>query len=639
MTIDSAYWPEKRNNHGGTVYQFDFEIIDPSYLEVFTIDATGLYLLADPGDYTVTIGTFIAPISKGGRVTFNDPLDASVVAVSIQRKSDITDEQEFTTGQPFNAESFEFQCDKLTMILQEINAAKCDCSSIVKSFCRAYSCDAWAKAARNTLQHFWACEDVSGGLANSSLIPGGSGLIAATSPNGPGSYDQPNIIPSACAGARSVRIYNNAGWLNASIVNTNLTGGVMAGYVSPGTDGGLTICSWRTSAQNSPGIELQKGGPGIEIYANLGRYVDSFELIYASSMSDPTHLIVKFDFVQNAPKNWTLNAEVWRNGVSSGPISHIISTAEAGLTLSNFFSLGAATGSGNAYVSQFGFGNSSVSIPALLEGYARQSPYYVDPDPACFSTHTWTPAQIPTYLRFDASNAASITESAGVVTTWANIGDGPSAYDATNSTAGERPSIIASALNGLPVIRFDGTTDNLEYTTANDVGKNTGSILMLAVAKEDADNTGVIFGAANNSTVTRASISMKRVGGRRLDADAFVSADGANSATAWGVISGLLDSTNADARLWINGALESENLTWQTPGNTSNTTSERFRIGANPSTTPANYFDGDIAEIIVLQGDANTTTANRQLCEGYLAHKWGLEALLPSDHPYKDLPP
>jgi len=30
---------------------------------------------------------------------------------------------------------------------------------------------------------------------------------------------------------------------------------------------------------------------------------------------------------------------------------------------------------------------------------------------------------------------------------------------------------------------------------------------------------------------------------------------------------------------------------------------------------------------------------DRQKVEGYLAHKWGLEANLPSDHPYKSTAP
>lgn len=42
------------------------------------------------------------------------------------------------------------------------------------------------------------------------------------------------------------------------------------------------------------------------------------------------------------------------------------------------------------------------------------------------------------------------------------------------------------------------------------------------------------------------------------------------------------------------------------------------------------------SEIIVLE---TVSTSDRQKCEGYLAHKWGQTALLPSSHPYKTVAP
>ena len=41
-------------------------------------------------------------------------------------------------------------------------------------------------------------------------------------------------------------------------------------------------------------------------------------------------------------------------------------------------------------------------------------------------------------------------------------------------------------------------------------------------------------------------------------------------------------------------------------------------------------FDGRIGELIVLN---STAVDDRQKLEGYLAHKWGLTAKLPTDHP------
>ena len=46
---------------------------------------------------------------------------------------------------------------------------------------------------------------------------------------------------------------------------------------------------------------------------------------------------------------------------------------------------------------------------------------------------------------------------------------------------------------------------------------------------------------------------------------------------------------------------------------------------------------GDIAEILV--GGATLSTEDRQKIEGYLAHRYGLEGNLPSDHPYKSAAP
>ena len=55
------------------------------------------------------------------------------------------------------------------------------------------------------------------------------------------------------------------------------------------------------------------------------------------------------------------------------------------------------------------------------------------------------------------------------------------------------------------------------------------------------------------------------------------------------------------------------------------------------------YIDGTLAanltagEFIIVSG--TLSTGDRQKLEGYLAWKWGLEANLPSGHPYKLLPP
>jgi len=46
---------------------------------------------------------------------------------------------------------------------------------------------------------------------------------------------------------------------------------------------------------------------------------------------------------------------------------------------------------------------------------------------------------------------------------------------------------------------------------------------------------------------------------------------------------------------------------------------------------------GLIGEVIVFP--VSLTGDNQSRVEGYLAHKWGLQSLLPSDHPYKTVAP
>jgi hypothetical protein len=64
------------------------------------------------------------------------------------------------------------------------------------------------------------------------------------------------------------------------------------------------------------------------------------------------------------------------------------------------------------------------------------------------------------------------------------------------------------------------------------------------------------------------------------------------------------------------------------------------RIGAysNSDNNPIGWFNGTISELILISG-ALVGTLERQKLEGYLAHKWGLEASLPVGHPYKTTGP
>jgi hypothetical protein len=138
MSIDSLYFPETYQiAEGQTRFKFTFEFILPEYVEVYKVtpgtgDIEALWVkLVYNTDYTVETGEYRDPIFKNGTVVLlGSPTFLEGQYLSIQRKTEISNEQQFPEERPFKTESFEFGVDKLTMILQEIDARACDCRGV-----------------------------------------------------------------------------------------------------------------------------------------------------------------------------------------------------------------------------------------------------------------------------------------------------------------------------------------------------------------------------------------------------------------------------------------------------------------------------------------------------------------------------
>jgi len=61
-------------------------------------------------------------------------------------------------------------------------------------------------------------------------------------------------------------------------------------------------------------------------------------------------------------------------------------------------------------------------------------------------------------------------------------------------------------------------------------------------------------------------------------------------------------------------------------------------IGANTKLDIDGMYTGYISEILVYNSSLFNSSYRQQI-EGYLSWKWGLQANLPSGHPYKGGPP
>jgi hypothetical protein len=90
--------------------------------------------------------------------------------------------------------------------------------------------------------------------------------------------------------------------------------------------------------------------------------------------------------------------------------------------------------------------------------------------------------------------------------------------------------------------------------------------------------------------------------------------------------------TGAEGSLYLDGSLSITGAQ-----NTAAFFPNTFTIGAFKRTFISDYSQMAMYEIVLVS--SVITITNRQKLEGYLAHKWGLTANLPSDHPYKTVAP
>ena len=74
------------------------------------------------------------------------------------------------------------------------------------------------------------------------------------------------------------------------------------------------------------------------------------------------------------------------------------------------------------------------------------------------AANNWTPAELPTELWFDAADSATVVHSSNSVSQW-NDKSGNGRH-ATQTTASDRPTLQAGALNSKAVLRFDGSNDD-----------------------------------------------------------------------------------------------------------------------------------------------------------------------------------
>ena len=270
----------------------------------------------------------------------------------------------------------------------------------------------------------------------------------------------------------------------------------------------------------------------------------------------------------------------------------------------------------------------------------------------------WTPALISTALWLDAADASTVTADGSNLVS--NVNDKSGNGRNFTASGGARPTYSTSTLNSKAVFTFGGSqflTSTSAASTCNFLHNPNGSTVVAVWKAGNSSDPNALLGLCGTSTTPSTNIGLAlfyddRVSAARQNkivsviqkgvsgesAAANVSADEAMPANAAVILSHIGDPGNATAAsrssLRINAGSAIE-LNTSTFAPTSNSASFTLELGS----TGNNVFPltGYIAEFIVLASIASTNT--RQRIEGYLAHKWGLTANLPSNHPYKVNPP
>jgi len=244
----------------------------------------------------------------------------------------------------------------------------------------------------------------------------------------------------------------------------------------------------------------------------------------------------------------------------------------------------------------------------------------------------WTPSEISTSAWFDAYDEGTITESGGAVSQWDDKSG--NANHATQGTGSLQPVTGTNVINGLNAIYSDGS--NL-LEIALDTWQNSNDIMVFMVLNADSPIVGNSEPIGNRSgptsqegfiaRLTSTQIRHVYIGGGTLTGSDSISLD----PTSERIVSFSQNGLDMTVSTFDGGTEVLSNFSYQQYVDSTSYLS-LFKGGEK-----GGFFVGSIGEIIITSYADGV--AKKNFINGYLAHKWGLEANLPVSHPYYTNPP
>jgi hypothetical protein len=244
----------------------------------------------------------------------------------------------------------------------------------------------------------------------------------------------------------------------------------------------------------------------------------------------------------------------------------------------------------------------------------------------------WTPAQMTTLAWYDAKGGTYITQTGGLVDQWDDR-SGNTRHLAQTGAA--RPTYAADTVS------FDGLAqflvNNLPFMYANGnlsvscvAAVNTTGTDRRLVSERSTTSTNPFYGfECHNTDASQMCMFIRTDGNVTIRNHTPLSNTGAFNNTqriyVWG-----------DTGSRVMGYFNSAGAVHADYTRSGTITPTRFGMGGTVGATPGAFLDCDVNELIITSFMDDQL---RQLMEGYLAWRWGLQALLPASHPFASCEP
>lgn len=260
----------------------------------------------------------------------------------------------------------------------------------------------------------------------------------------------------------------------------------------------------------------------------------------------------------------------------------------------------------------------------------------------------WNPSMLGPALWLDAADASTITLNGSTVSQWSDkSGNG---FHVTQSTASAQPTYQATGFNSQPTVFFDASDDEMSCSPTS--VSSQGDLFYAAVFQMFSNTSSwrVIVGTNTSSSatsngnlllqrmVTKSEIGIHNAG--NVDTGSTYAVQVTNlfvPRIATVGRSGGINGNGGTITVTATGPSQPSYLTQAVQNWSTDEVTSRIQIGGRQQGGSLGWSNSLISEVVVM--NRNATTLERQKLEGYFAHKWGLDASLPADHPYKNYGP